>query len=111
MAEKIITWQKDKEAQNFLVKLLSHLIITNDEISENTGVLNGLSFVFTGTLPTLARSDAQEIVRKAGGSISNSVSKKTSYVVVGEDPGSKVKEAKKLGVKIISEAELLELVA
>ncbi len=111
VAEKIIAWQQSKEAQTFLAKLLSHLIITNDEVLENSGALSGLSFVFTGTLPTLARSDAQSIVRKAGGAIANSVSKKTSYVVVGEDPGSKAKEAKKLGVKIISEAEFLKLVA
>ncbi len=111
VAEKIIAWQQSKEAQTFLVKLLSHLIVTNDEVSENTGALAGSTFVFTGTLPTLARSAAQGMVRKAGGIISNSVSKKTSYVVVGADPGSKAKEAEKLGVKIISEAEFLKLVA
>lgn len=111
VAEKIIAWQKNDEAQNFLERLLPHLIITNDEVLENAGILQGLSFVFTGTLPTLARSEAQELVRKAGGNISSTVSKKTNYVVVGDEPGSKAKEAEKLGVKIIDETELLKLIA
>lgn len=111
VTEKIIAWQQNEKEQLFLDKLLSHLTIIKDETINSDGVLAGQTFVFTGTLPNLPRDEAQALVRKAGGSISNSVSKKTSYVVVGEDPGSKAKEATKLGVKIINEAELLALMA
>ena len=71
--------------------------------------LKGLSFVFTGELQSMSRSQAQNIVIKEGGEVSSSVSKKTSYVVVGKNPGSKLDKAKKLGVKIIDEKEFLDL--
>ena len=69
----------------------------------------GLTFVLTGTLPTMKRDDAKALVEKLGGKVSGSVSKKTDYVVAGEDAGSKLAKAETLGVKIISEAELVEL--
>ena len=75
------------------------------------GNLQGLSFLFTGTLPTLKRSDAEELVEKNGGTIVGSVSSKLNYLVVGEDAGSKLDKAKKLNsVRIISEAEFLKMV-
>ena len=74
------------------------------------GKLAGKSFVFTGTLPTLERDVAQDMVRKNGGDVSSSVSKKTSYVVAGEEAGSKLEKAKELGVKVISEKEFLDIV-
>ena len=75
------------------------------------GNLEGLSFLFTGTLPTLKRSDAEEMVEKNGGKIVGSVSSKLNYLVVGEDAGSKLDKAKKLNsVRIISEAEFLKMV-
>ena len=75
------------------------------------GNLEGLSFLFTGTLPTLKRSDAEEMVEKNGGKISGSVSSKLSYLVVGEDAGSKLEKAKKINtVKIISEGEFLKMI-
>ncbi len=73
-------------------------------------VLDGLTFVFTGELDCCSRKEAQEMVEKLGGKASSSVSKKTSYVVVGKNPGSKLEKAKKLGVKIIGEEEFLRLV-
>jgi len=75
------------------------------------GNLEGLSFLFTGTLPTLKRSDAEEMVEKNGGKIVGSVSSKLNYLVVGEDAGSKLDKAKKLNsVRIITEAEFLKMV-
>jgi DNA ligase (NAD+) len=75
------------------------------------GNLEGLTFLFTGTLPTLKRSDAEEMVEQNGGTILSSVSSKLSYLVVGEDAGSKLEKAKKINtVKIISENEFLKLV-
>lgn len=73
--------------------------------------LAGQTFVLTGTLPTLKRSEAQALIEKAGGKVSGSVSKKTSYVVAGEEAGSKLQKAQELGITILSEAQLLELLA
>ena len=71
--------------------------------------LEGLTFVLTGTLPNLTREDAKEKIESAGGRVSGSVSKKTDYVVAGEEAGSKLDKATSLGVKVLDEAGLLEL--
>lgn len=71
----------------------------------------GLTFVLTGTLPTLTRDEAKERIESAGGKVSGSVSKKTSYVVAGEEAGSKLEKAQQLGVAVIDEAKLLEMLA
>ncbi|HEY0162520.1 MAG TPA: NAD-dependent DNA ligase LigA [Edaphobacter sp.] len=71
--------------------------------------LEGMTFVLTGTLPTLTREEAKERIEAAGGKVSGSVSKKTSYVVAGEEAGSKLEKAESLGVKILDEAALLEM--
>lgn len=110
VAEKILAWQTDLSEQNLLKKLLNHLNITNDAVAEKN-VLQGKSFVFTGTLEKLSRSEAQELVRKMGGVVASSVSKNTDFVVLGESAGSKAKQAKDLGVKVLSEAEFLSLIA
>lgn len=72
--------------------------------------LEGRTFVITGTLPTWSRDDAKEFIESHGGKVTDSVSKKTSYLVLGEAPGSKYEKAKSLGVKIIGEEELKKLV-
>jgi len=69
----------------------------------------GKTFVLTGTLPTLARDEASKLIRDAGGSTSSSVSKNTDYVLAGEEAGSKLEKAQKLGVKVIDEREFLEM--
>ncbi len=77
-----------------------------------TGVaLAGQTFVITGTLPTLSRTEAAARIESAGGRTTSSVSKKTTAVVAGESPGSKLERAKTLGVEIIDEAELLRRIA
>ena len=73
------------------------------------GPLAGKTFVLTGTMPGLTRDDAKARIEAAGGKVTGSVSKKTHYVVAGEDAGSKLTKAQELGVPVISEAELLEL--
>jgi len=72
--------------------------------------ITGKTFVFTGTMPTLERIAAEEMVRNLGGNASSSVSKKTDYLVAGENAGSKLTKAESLGVKIIDEAEFLKLI-
>jgi DNA ligase (NAD+) len=72
--------------------------------------LSGKSFVFTGTLTNRSREEAGELVQQHGGKVGGSVSKKTDYVVVGTDPGSKYEKAKELGVAILSEAEFEKLI-
>jgi DNA ligase (NAD+) len=69
------------------------------------GPLHGLTFVLTGTLPTLSREEAKELIEKNGGKVSGSVSKKTSFVVAGEDAGSKLNKARELGVPVLTEDE------
>ncbi|MCF0128560.1 MAG: NAD-dependent DNA ligase LigA [Pseudobutyrivibrio sp.] len=72
--------------------------------------LNGLTFVITGTLPTMGRNEASALIEANGGKVSGSVSKKTDYLLAGEAAGSKLDKATALGVKIISEQELLEII-
>ena len=74
------------------------------------GPLAGLIFVLTGTLPTLTRDEAKRLIETSGGKVSGSVSKKTNYVIAGEDPGSKLAEARALGVQTLNEAQLRELI-
>lgn len=74
------------------------------------GVLTGKKLVLTGTLPTLTRTEATELIEKAGGTTSSSVSKSTDYVLAGENAGSKLDKARSLGVKIITENELLAMI-
>jgi DNA ligase (NAD+) len=74
------------------------------------GPLKDIVFVLTGTLPNLSREDAKARIEAAGGRVTGSVSKKTGYVVAGEDAGSKLDKARELGVKVIDEAQLMELI-
>jgi DNA ligase (NAD+) len=77
---------------------------------ENEAWLLNTTFVITGTLPTMKREEAAALIEANGGKVSGSVSKKTDYLLCGENAGSKLDKAKSLGVKIISEEELLEMI-
>lgn len=79
-----------------------------EEIKE--GLLNGLVFVFTGTLKNFSRSDAEKIVKSLGGEVASTVSKRISYVVVGEDPGSKLDKAREYNIKTIDEEDFTKLI-
>ncbi|MBI3632677.1 MAG: NAD-dependent DNA ligase LigA [Candidatus Vogelbacteria bacterium] len=110
-AKSIFEWFKNQVNQNLLSDLLSVVKVEGEEIiKEKTGPLAGKSFVFTGTLQGLEREQAKQLVRNSGGEVSESVSKETSYVVVGANPGSKYDKAQKLGVKVLNEKEFLKFV-
>jgi DNA ligase (NAD+) len=112
IAESIVDWFSQTSNQKLLKKLKAAGLdpqMKKDE-KKKDGVLTGLTFVVTGTLPTFSRDDAKEFIENNGGKVTDSVSKKTSYLVLGENPGSKFDKAKSLGVKIIDETGLRKLV-
>jgi DNA ligase (NAD+) len=111
VAESLYTWFGDPDNRKLVNSLLKQVKIIKDEATTGgSKKLEGKSFVFTGTLPTLAREDGQRMVRENGGDVSSSVSKKTSYVVAGEEAGSKLEKARELGVQILTEEEFLRMV-
>ena len=75
-----------------------------------SNVLEGLTFVVTGTLPTLGRKETTALIEDNGGKCAGSVSKKTSYLVAGENAGSKLTKAKDLGIEVITEEQLLDMI-
>ena len=83
-------------------------------VSKESGNLNlkfeGITFVITGTLPTMKREEAKELIEKYGGKVSDSVSKKTDYLLAGEAAGSKLSKAKELGIQVLSEEELKNMI-
>lgn len=85
------------------------LSMTPSIAKKTGGIFEGKTFVLTGTLPTMTRSEASKLIEQQGGKTSSSVSKKTSYVLAGADAGSKLTKAQNLGVTIISEEQLLEM--
>jgi DNA ligase (NAD+) len=113
IAKAIVDWFKQTTNQKVIRKLKSNgvwpISIIQTE-KPTTGLFNGLVFVLTGTLTTFSRSDAKEFIQQRGGKVTGSVSKKTSYLVLGENPGSKLVKAQELGIPIINEAELRKLV-
>ena len=94
-------------------KLKNHGIKLVEERKENLYEQHfaGMTFVLTGTLPTLSRKEAAEKIENMGGKVSGSVSKKTTYVLAGEEAGSKLDKAKQLGIKIISEEEFQAMIS
>ena len=111
IAESIVDWFARPVNQKLLKKLKAAGVdpqMQKDE-KKKDGVFTGLTFVVTGTLPNFSRDDAKAFIEGNGGKVTDSVSKKTSYLVLGENPGSKFEKAQSLGIKIIDEAELKQL--
>lgn len=112
VAASITEFFADEQNRAFVNRLLDAGVHPQMHKQEDAGTLfSGLTFVLTGTLPTLARAQAQELIRKNGGKATGSVSKKTSVVLAGESAGSKLDKARELGVKIISEEQFLKWIA
>jgi len=110
VAESIYNWFQRKYNQNLISKFKKAGIkVSEEKVSANSEKLAGKTFVLTGTLESLGRDEAKDRIRELGGDISSSASKETDYVVAGTEPGSKYDTAKKLGIKIIDEKELLKM--
>ncbi|MBI2035129.1 MAG: NAD-dependent DNA ligase LigA [Candidatus Liptonbacteria bacterium] len=110
VAQSIYEWFHDKRSIRFLEKLdKAGIQMLYPKPHTLNPKLSGMSFVLTGSLESMSRDEAKEKIRALGGDISESVSKKTTYVVVGAEPGSKAEKAKKLGVKILGEEKFLKL--
>jgi DNA ligase (NAD+) len=111
LARGIIDWFADSYHREILEKLRAAGVRFQGETKVQAGdQLAGLTFVITGTLPTLSREQAAALIEAHGGRVTSSVSKKTSYVVMGDSPGSKADKARQLNIPIISEDELLRLI-
>ena len=111
IAESIVDWFSQSANQKVLKKLKAVGVwpVMKKNERKKEGALSGLTFVVTGTLPTLSRDGVKEFIKSYGGKLTDSVSKKTSYLVLGDNPGSKADKAQSLGVKIINETELRKL--
>jgi len=101
VAESIYNWFRDEENEKMLKRLLSHISIK--KIGKQNNTLDKKVFVLTGTLQEFSRDEAKSEIRKRGGTMSSSVSGSTDYIVVGDNPGSKLEEAQTLGVRVIDE--------
>jgi len=109
MAKSVIEFFS-KDTTKYIVERLKNAgVDTANEIKEVSNEFEGLTFVLTGTLENMTRDEASDMIKARGGKVSSSVSKKTSYVLAGEEAGSKLTKAQALGVKIISKEEFLEM--
>ena len=112
VAEGVLQYFADQRNLETIAKLKEAGVRLAEEPGQRpAGHLAGVSFVLTGRLPSLTRGQAQEAIEAAGGRVSSSVGKATDYVVAGEDPGSKYDRARELGVAIIDEAGLRQVLA
>ncbi len=110
MAEALHAWFAEPRNREVVEKLRAAGVKLTEERHEPAeGPFSGLTFVITGTHPTLSRTQMEEFIAGRGGRCTGSVTKKTDYLVVGEDAGSKLAKARELGVKELNEAQLLEL--
>ncbi len=108
IAASVFEYFRDNQNQKLIERLRNQkLNFTEPQKAEVSSVFKGFTVVITGTLPTLSRSDAKDMIQAAGGKVTDSVSKATSLLVAGTDAGSKLDKAKTLGTEIINEAELL----
>ena len=108
-ATALVEYFADPENKARCLKLMELGVATTATSAPRLDTLSGLTFVLTGTLPTMSRDEASALIKTNGGKVSSSVSKKTSYVVAGEEAGSKLTKARDLGIPVISEEEFLNM--
>jgi DNA ligase (NAD+) len=110
VAESIIDYFSEKSNIE-MIEQLKKAGISMTSARPDSSVLAGKTFVFTGSLDGYSRAEAGEMVKSLGGKVGSTVTKKTDFVVAGNDPGSKLEDARRLGVTVIDEAELNRLIA
>jgi DNA ligase (NAD+) len=109
VSKSVYDFFRDENNLNFIKKLQKNGVTIEKSQRKKEGEFKGMIFVLTGTLSSMSREGAKKKIISNSGKVSGSVSKNTSYVLVGVEPGSKLKEAQKLGVKILSEREFLDM--
>ena len=107
VAKSVVEFFSFPENHEMIERLLAAGVKPQEAAGKAEGTFTGMSIVVTGTLPTLSRKDAEELIRSMGGTAAGSVSKKTAFVVAGEAAGSKLTKAESLGIEVIDEEELL----
>lgn len=110
MAKSVVDYFSLEQSKNLVKRLKDYGVDMTAEKKEKSNLFEGLTFVLTGTLPTMTRNEASDIITANGGKVSSSVSKKTSFVLAGEEAGSKLTKAQNLGIKIIDENEFLKMI-
>lgn len=110
MADSVYSAFHEEHMLSLIQRLKDCGVNTDYEKVQQDDRFEGKTFVLTGTLPTLKRNEAKELIEKFGGKASGSVSKKTDYVLAGEEAGSKLTKAEQLGIKIITEEEFMEMI-
>ena len=110
MAKSVVDYFSLEQSKNLIQRLKDYGVDMTAEKKEKSNLFEGLTFVLTGTLPTMTRNEASDIITANGGKVSSSVSKKTSFVLAGEEAGSKLTKAQNLGIKIIDENEFLKMI-
>lgn len=110
LAENVLSAMKEPHIRELLQKLKSYGVNFEYRRKQHSQALAGKTFVITGTLPSMKREEAKDLIEQNGGKVSGSVSKKTSYLLAGEEAGSKLQNAEKLGIPIISESDFLKMI-
>ena len=109
MAENVVNFFKDEKNARLVDNLLSHIEIEAEEEPVTEGIFSGYTVVFTGVLTNYKRSEAQKLVTERGGKTADNINSSVNLVVAGEEAGSKLAKAQKLNIKIISEAEFIQM--
>ena len=110
MAQSIVDYFSSESGRDLIENLRESGVNMMSLSQAKDERFSGLTFVLTGTLPTLKRSEASKIIEEHGGKTSSSVSKKTSYVLAGEEAGSKLDKANALGIPVISEEDFMGMI-
>ncbi len=110
LAKSVVSAFADPQMRQLVDRLRGYGLKFDYDKAASSDKFAGMTFVLTGTLPTLRREQAKEMIENMGGKCSGSVSKKTTYVVAGEAAGSKLTKAQELGVRVLTEAELLDMI-
>jgi DNA ligase (NAD+) len=110
IAQSIVQFFHEPKNKNVMAKFSKASVEPQKKVAAANSLLQGKSFVFTGTLANMPRNTAKEIIESLGGAVHSSTTAKTTYVVAGSDPGSKLDKARLLGITILSEDDFLKLI-